>query len=105
MTKAVQDIKTGQSIPALEIGTVQTITTSGSSAATSSAFGETSLIVRVVCTEDANITFGASPTATTSSTFLPANQVEYFKVPVPGTSKLAAIQNSAAGTLYVTEMG
>lgn len=104
MTKAVQDIKTGQSIPALEIGTEQTISVTSSSAATSTAFGETSLVVRIVSTTDCHIAFAASPTATTSNTYLPANQVEYLKVPAPGTSKLAAIRANADGTLYVTEM-
>jgi len=104
MTQAVQDIKTGQSIPALEIGTEQTISVASASAATSTAFGQTSRVVRIVSTTDCHIAFAASPTATTSNTYLPANQVEYFKVPTPGTSKLAAIRANADGTLYVTEM-
>ena len=104
MTQAVQDALTGQSIPALEIGTEQTISVTSSSAATSSAFAGDSLIVRIVSTTDCHIAFAASPTATTSNTYLPANQVEYFKVPTPGTSKLAAIRANADGTLYVTEM-
>ena len=104
MTQAVQDIKTGQSIPALEIGTEQTISVASASAATSTAFGQTSRVVRIVSTTDCHIAFAASPTAMTSNTYLPANQVEYFKVPVPGTSKLAAIRANADGTLYVTEM-
>jgi len=104
MTQAVQDALTGQSISALEIGTEQTISVASSSAATSNAFAGDSLIVRVVSTTDCHLAFAASPTATTSNTYLPANQVEYFKVPVPGTSKLAAIRANADGTLYVTEM-
>ena len=104
MTQAVQDALTGQSIPALEIGTEQAISVTSSSAATSSAFAGDSLIVRIVSTTDCHIAFAASPTATTSNTYLPANQVEYLKVPAPGTSKLAAIRANADGTLYLTEM-
>ena len=83
-------------------GSTQTITTSGSSAAISTAFASATRIVRIVATEDVNIKFGSAPTATTSDPFIPANQVEYFKV--TSGEKVAAIQNSAAGTCYVTEM-
>ena len=83
------------------IGT-QTISVSGTSAATSTAFGDNTTIVRLVSTTDCHLRFGTSPTATTSNMMLPANVVEYFKV-TPGV-KLAAIQRLASGTLYVTEM-
>tara|TARA_B100001093_G_C26831087_1_gene1016162 strand:- start:339 stop:653 length:315 start_codon:yes stop_codon:yes gene_type:complete len=83
-------------------GTTQTITTSGSSAATSSGVATSTRVVRIVATEDCHITFATSPTATTSLPFLPAKQVEYFKI--TGGHKVAAIQSSTAGTVYVTEM-
>lgn len=83
-------------------GSTQTITTSGSSAAISTAFASGTRIVRIVATEDIHLKFATSPTAATSDPFLPANQVEYFKV--TAGEKVAAIQNSAAGTVYVTEM-
>ncbi|WP_286943379.1 hypothetical protein [Acinetobacter sp. UBA6526] len=89
-------------IQALAPGTTQTITTSGSSAATSSAFAAGTTVVRIVATKDCHITFAASPTATTSLPFMPANQVEYFKV--TAGEKCAAIQSSEAGTVFVTEM-
>lgn len=82
-------------------GTTQAITTSGSSSA-SSAFGANTRLVRIVATEDVNIQFASSPTATTSTPFVPKNSVEYFKV--TGGEKIAVIQNSTAGTCYVTEM-
>ena len=104
MTVAARDSVREDLIQALELGTVQTISVTNSSAATSSAMASGSRVVRVVSTTDCHILFAASPTATTSSTYLPANQVEYFKVPVLGTSKLAAIRANADGTLYVTEM-
>lgn len=104
MTVAARDSIREDLIQALEIGTEQTISVASASAATSNAMGSSSRVVRVVSTTDCHIAFAASPTATTSNTYLPANQVEYFKVPVPGTSKLAAIRANADGTLYVTEM-
>ena len=83
-------------------GSTQTITTSGSSAAISTAFASGTRRVRIVATEDIHLKFATSPTAATSDPFLPANQVEYFKV--TAGEKVSAIQNSAAGTVYVTEM-
>ena len=104
MTEMATDRKSGGAIQALQIGTEQTISVASSSEATSNAFADTSGVVRVVSTTDCHLAFAASPTATTSNTYLPANQVEYFKVPAPGTSKLAAIRANADGTLFVTEM-
>lgn len=82
------------------IGT-NVVTISGSSAA-SPAFTNQTTIVRVVSTTDCHIRFDGTPTATTSSMLLPANVVEYFRV-TPG-HKIAGIQRSAGGSLYVTEM-
>ena len=82
------------------IGT-SVVAISGSSAA-SSAFASQTTIVRVVSTTDCFIRFDANPTATSSHMYLPAGVVEYFRV-TPG-HKVAGIQRSAAGNLYVTEM-
>jgi len=101
MSTAARDSINEGIIQALAPGTCQAITTSGSSAA-SSAFAASTRVVRVVATQNVNFMFGASPTATTSMNYLPAGQVEYFKV--TGGEKVAVIQNSAAGTFYVTEM-
>lgn len=92
----------GNKVTTARPGATQTVTTSGTSAASSNGFGSSTFFVRVVCTEDCHIVFGASPTATTSDLFLPANTVEYFTV--TSGQKIAAIQNSAGGSLYVTEM-
>ena len=62
-------------IQALPLGTTQTISVASSSAATSSAFATGTTVVRVVSTTDCHIIFAASPTATTSTAYLPANQV------------------------------
>ena len=82
-------------------GTAQTITTSGTSAATTNAVGSQTYAVRLHTTEDCFITCGASPTATTSHTFLAADTTEYFRIS-PG-EKIAAIQSTTAGTVYVME--
>ena len=58
--------------------------------------------MRLFCTQDAYVAFGANPTAnTTSSMFLPGGIIEYYGV-TPST-KIAVIQSTAAGTLYITE--
>ena len=101
-TELARSHNKSETIQAVAPGTTQTITTSGSSAAISTAFATGTTVVRIVATEDVNIKFGSAPTATTNDPFVPANQVEYFKV--TAGEKVAAIQNSAAGTCYVTEM-
>lgn len=80
----------------------QTVSVSGTSAAVTNAFGSGTTVIRIVSTTDCHIRFGDSPTATTSHMLLPANVVEYFAVS-PGV-KVAAIQRSTSGTLFVTEM-
>jgi len=86
----------------LRHGTTQTISVASSSAAVSNAFGDGTHYVRVVSTTNCHITFAASPTATTSHGYVPAGEVEIIKVS-PG-EKMAAIRNSADGTLYCTEL-
>jgi hypothetical protein len=67
----------------------------------STATSANTRIVRLVSATDCHIAIGADPTATTSSTFLPAYSVEYFKI--VGGNKIAAIKATTAGALYVTE--
>jgi hypothetical protein len=86
----------------LKIITNQTVSVSGTSAAVTNAFGNGTTIIRVVSTTDCFIKFGATPTAVAADMLLPAYVVEYFGA-TPGV-KIAALQNTAAGTLYVTEM-
>ena len=90
--------------PGLNVGTTQSIAVAATSAATSNAFDAETTIVRISTTTNCYIAFGSSPTATTSDVLMPAGTTEYFKVPVPGTSKLAAIRDTADGKLRVTEM-
>tara|TARA_B100000989_G_C19466008_1_gene438321 strand:+ start:210 stop:482 length:273 start_codon:yes stop_codon:yes gene_type:complete len=71
--------------------TVQMIASGGSSSQ-SSAFGEYTYYVRICADADCHILFGANPTATSSSIFIPQDQPEIFKVS-PG-EKVAAIGSS-----------
>ncbi len=72
-------------------------------AATSAAIGAQTTVVRVVCSSDAFLAFSTAGTAaTTSGIFMPAGKVEYFRVQTG--VKISAVQNSAGGNMYVTEM-
>jgi len=84
---------------ALRPGTTQKISPSGSSVATSTAFGSQTEYVRVAADADVHIVFGSSPTATANDIFLPVDQPELFKVS-PG-EKMAAI---GTANVSVTEM-
>ena len=84
------------------LSTVQKVTTSGTSAATTNGFGAQTYAVRVHATKAAHIFFDGAPTATTNHTLMGDGGTEYFQV-TPG-QKLAAIQSSEAGVVYVTEL-
>lgn len=62
-------------------------------------FSSETRIYRFVSTVDANISLGTSPTATTSSTFLPAYSVEVW--PVSDNMKASVRANSGSGVLYI----
>jgi len=85
----------------MRVKTDQKISTSTSSAA-SSAFGSNIEYIRIVSDTACWITFGTSPTATNSKTYLPAGEVEYYKV--SEGEKVAAILASGTGNLYVAEL-
>ncbi len=84
------------------LGTSQNAAYSGTAATITNAVGTETYIVRVVCNTDAFVKIDNSPTATTSDAFCPANTPEYFSI-TPGR-KVSAVQSSASGTLYVTEI-
>ena len=83
-------------------GTSQSITTGASSVPTTNAVDGQTYCIRLHATADLFFTLGAAPTATTSDVFMAGGATEYFQIN-PG-EKVAAIQSSAAGVLYVTEM-
>lgn len=59
--------------------------------------------VRIVCTTAAMVLFGTAPVATTVLGMpMTANVPEYFDI-TPG-HKISAIELSADGTMYITEM-
>ena len=84
-------------------GATQSITTSGTSAATSNAVGAQVNDVLITATEDAFIVFGAAPVATaTNGIFITKNYPHYFAI--HGGEKVAAIQATTGGTVYVSEL-
>jgi hypothetical protein len=89
-------------IPALKPVTTQTVSISGTSAATSNAVGSNTTVVRIISDTACHYVIGASPTATTSSPYLPANVFEYVRV-TPGVDKVAFIQSASSGSAYVSE--
>jgi hypothetical protein len=84
--------------------TTQTIPVGASSAAAANPFGAQTRQIRIVANTACNVQIGdGAATATAASPFLPASWVEYVMV-TPGEF-IAAIQSSAGGTLWVTELG
>ena len=92
-------------IQALAPSTTQTVTISGTSAATANALSKNTVVIRVLATTGCFIRIGTgTPTATTADTPIAAGVPEYFRVNGYETIKVAGIQLSAGGSLYVTEM-
>ena len=85
-------------LPVIKIGSTTTVAIGGVSAQ-GPAIGAN--IVRLVSTADCFIAFGANPTANnTTCLFLPAGVPEYFQY--NSGDKVAVIQSTAAGNLYIT---
>ena len=80
--------------------TVQMVTLSGSTSTQSSAFGSQSEYVRICSNADVHILFGANPTATANSIFIPADEPEIFKIS-PG-EKVAIITTSTNDCNFLT---
>ena len=92
-------------IQALAPDITQTVAFSGTSAATANALGKHIVVIRVLASADCFIKIDTgTPTATTSDTPLAAGVPEYFRVDGYKTIKVAAVQSSTSGNLYVTEM-
>ena len=86
----------------LRHGTVLKLT-SGSSSSASSAFTAGTEYIRVVGTIACHIHVAGSPTATTSTSLLPANEVEIIKV--SPCEQIAVLRiGGSDGELYVTEL-
>lgn len=97
-------LNSGQFLPTVKYGTAQNITVGASSAQSTviGTVGQTpNRLIRLCATTNCRIAIGTSPTATASSTLLPANIVEY--VELTAGERVAVIQDSAGGTLSITE--
>jgi hypothetical protein len=89
-----------EGFPAIYLGASQVVVTSSSSQQASSFQTNTSCI-RLFSTQDAFIATGVNPTASNASAFLPGGIIEY--IGISKGDKLAVIQASSSGTLYITE--
>ena len=76
----------------------------GTASAASAAIADKVLFIRVVADQNAYIEFGSSPTASSSTHYLPANQVEYFKVQTDGTKVAALRAGSTSGNVWISEI-
>lgn len=84
------------------LGAAQEVTTGAASAA-SAAFGSQTYAIRLAASAACRYVVGdGTPTAVATSAYLPADWVEVVTVS-PG-QKVAAIQESGAGKLSVTEL-
>ena len=100
MTTIAKDIN-GQPLQAVGLGASQRVAVGGTSAQ-SAAVGANTRLVRLVATSDCHVAIGDDPTAVAaSSALLPASVPEYFEI--NAGQKVAVIQSSAAGFLYITE--
>ena len=84
------------------LGTHQSVSYTGTAGTIANAISTGVYRVRVVCTTDAFIKIGNSPTAAATDVPVFANNVEYFTI-TPG-QKVSAIQSSSGGNLHVTEV-
>ena len=92
-------------IQCLSPGTTQIVAISGTSAATTNALATDTIVIRVISSTNCFIKVGTStPTATTADTPIFSGVPEYFRVDGNSTVKVAGIQISTSGSLYVTEM-
>lgn len=71
----------------------QTVAIAGSSAA-SSAFANTTNLVRLETDAICSVKFGTAPTATATTRRMQAGDIEYFGVPVGASYKVAVITNT-----------
>jgi hypothetical protein len=78
----------------------QTVSVTGTSQV-SQAFSVNTTVVRAISTSNCYLAFGASPVASATSLYLPANTIEYYGV--GGSTKVAVLQVAASGTLYLSE--
>lgn len=83
-------------------GTTQNVAFTATAGTIATGVASTTRCVEIYTTTDAFIAIGAAPTATTSSKPHPLGQALVYKI--AAGEKVSAVQITAAGTLYVTEL-
>lgn len=82
--------------------THQKVAYTGTAGTIANATGAQVRRIRVVLTSAGYIAIGSNPTATNNDVYMAANVPEYFDV--PPSIKVSAVQDTAGGTLHVTEV-
>jgi hypothetical protein len=90
ITEFAETIENGVQVMRANEAASQSVTISGTSAQ-SADIASTTAIIRLVADSACFVATGASPTATSSDMYLPANSVEYFTVAPGDTIKVAAV--------------
>lgn len=98
MSKLARDVNT-KAIQVLRPSTVSKVSISGT-AASSSAITANIRVARVI--SDSDCFYSVEGTATTSSSYLPANTIEYIHVYEGDT--VSVILASGTGSAYITSM-
>lgn len=84
-----------------EPGTVVVVAIASTSTASAAAL-TAGTVYRCTATAACHITFGATPTASTSSMYVPADETFYLRM--TNAYKVATIRASSDGNLYLTPM-
>jgi len=95
----------GHVFPLFRRGTVQKITYTGTAGVIANAVSAECQAVLIWCGTDAHIAIGAAPVAVAADDWPITGKVEVMvRVEMGESFKVSAIQQSAGGTLYVTEL-
>ena len=98
MSKLARDVNT-KAIQVLRPSTVSKVSISGT-AASSSAIAANIRVARII--SDSDCFYSVEGTATTSSSYLPANAIEYIHVYEGDT--ISVITSGDSGSAYITSM-
>lgn len=86
-----------------KLGAAQKITTSGTSAQNSPAFGSNTRALLLSCTADCHVRTGQNPTAVSTDTLVKAAWPPIV-IGIGQNDLIAVIQDASGGSLYVTEL-
>jgi len=101
MTKQLVD-SNGHVVPIFEDGVTQNVAYTDTAGVITNPVADGVRLVRVWCTTNAHIATGSAPTATTANKPITGLVAEY--IPLEPGEKVSAVQVSANGSLYVTEL-